>query len=345
MRKVMVGMDDSQSVRRLIGRPVPTNLISRHGALVLSKGQILTPAQALKAERHAITYMNERDRYEHFLQDVTHELHDVLHFVRRREQLPLKEIEDNISPLIMKLSQIESVTSLLNLLRAHDEYTVRHSVAVGVLSTRIGQLWGLDDTDLQALIVAATMHDIGKIKVPEEVLNKPGSLTYDEFRLMKQHTVYGYQVMEKTKGLSLRQALTALQHHERMDGSGYPFGSPGTETALFARIVAIADVFHAMISNRVYKKAVSIFEVLDEINSGKRVKYDMNFATVFLNSICSGLKGVPVTLDDGRRGTVMEIRQEDRLEIEVDVNEKTLVFHADAGLTLEDEFAGLDTHR
>src|SRR5690625_7353760 len=128
------------------------------------------------------------------------------------------------------------------------------------------------------------LHDVGKMLVPEEILNKPGQLTEEEFQEMKNHTLYGYEILKDTVGVNHRQALVALQHHERMDGSGYPLQLKRDEIDLFSRIVAVADVFHAMSSNRVYQERSPLYEVLAEMEREVIAKLDPEITYLFIRS-------------------------------------------------------------
>src|SRR5690606_23577733 len=157
------------------------------------------------------------------------------------------------SDLIQNVSENTNVLQLFVALQAKDDYTYRHNIAVGALANLIGNWMNLDHQALMQLTTAALLHDVGKVLISESILNKPGKLTDEEYAIMKKHTIYGYEILNDTVGISHRQALVALQHHERMNGSGYPMGIKRDNIDLFSRIVAVADIFHAMTSNRVYR--------------------------------------------------------------------------------------------
>jgi HD-GYP domain-containing protein (c-di-GMP phosphodiesterase class II) len=113
---------------------------------------------------------------------------------------------------------------------------------------------------------ALLLHDIGKIKISDDILNKTSSLTSEEYAEMKLHTHFGYEIIHSISGMTEEHALVALQHHEREDGSGYPFGITGNDITSYSKIVAVADVFHTMISERVYKKPTPLYQVLKELD-------------------------------------------------------------------------------
>jgi putative nucleotidyltransferase with HDIG domain len=178
------------------------------------------------------------------------QINEIFQVSRRSKKVPLLDIQRQIIPLIHQTINQPNLFRLFASLKSKDDYTYRHSFAVAVIATLIGKWLGLKETELSELTIAAILHDIGKLKIPLDILNNPGKLTKEEFDLMKKHTIFGYEMIKETAGISHRQALVALQHHERQDGSGYPLGIRADKIDLFSRIVGIADVFHAMTSNR-----------------------------------------------------------------------------------------------
>ena len=150
----------------------------------------------------------------------------------------------------------EAVLRLSKAAEYRDPETGAHLLRISIISRLIGQRMGLDGRALDVLAAAAPMHDVGKVGIPDHVLLKPGRLTPDEFEVMKRHTVIGYEILGgSTSPLLQAAADIALSHHERFDGSGYPRGLAGEAIPPMARIVAVADVFDALISDRVYKPA------------------------------------------------------------------------------------------
>ena len=166
-----------------------------------------------------------------------------------------------------------------------NEYTYRHNICVGVIATYIGKWLGLSEEELSKLTLAATLHDIGKTMISGSILNKPGKLTELEYEEMKHHTIYGYRLIKKIPGLHPSIALTALQHHEREDGQGYPLGINGYHIHSFSKIVAIADIFHAMSSHRVYHEAIPFYEVIAQMKENVFGKLNPEILLVFLNKM------------------------------------------------------------
>jgi len=176
------------------------------------------------------------------------------------------------------LAQIEeamerTVATLSNALAARDPYTKGHELRVAALAAAIGAGLDLCEADVRLLRLAATVHDIGKIVVPVEFLSKPTRLTDDEFAMIRQHSQAGYDLL-RPAALPEPVMDAVLQHHERLDGSGYPRGLKGTEIGLFGRILAVADVAEAMSSHRPYRPALGVGPALAELENGRGTRFD-----------------------------------------------------------------------
>lgn len=150
----------------------------------------------------------------------------------------------------------------LGQLRVFDEYTYSHNVNVSALSVALGIRIGLSEQEIKDLALAALLHDIGKMRIPKEVLNKPGRLTDKEFEIMKLHAPLGYKVIKDELNLPFHISRVALEHQERFAGGGYPKGILGDQMSTFSQICAIADVYDALVSKRVYKPAKTSQEAI-----------------------------------------------------------------------------------
>jgi hypothetical protein len=180
-------------------------------------------------------------------------------------------LRDTISQLQRGYTDV--VVVLVETIEAKDPYTRGHTQRVSAMSVRIGETIGLSPDRLRVLHRAATLHDIGKIGVPDSILNKPGRLTEEEFAIIKEHPVRGHQIIRNVR--SLRDEVGGVrQHHERLDGSGYPDGLKGDAISLDARIIAVADVFDALTSARAYRDAWSRERALAQIESEAGTKLD-----------------------------------------------------------------------
>lgn len=167
----------------------------------------------------------------------------------------------------------QTVRVLADTIGLKENFTPEHQSQVAQIARTIAQIMCLDRDMIDGIRIGATLHDFGILRIPSEILNKPSKLTDREFEIMKQHPVHGYQLLKSIE-FPWPVGRMVLQHHERLDGSGYPGGISGTEIILEARIIAVADVIDSMTSDRPYRKAMPIETALDEIRKHRGTKYD-----------------------------------------------------------------------
>ena len=173
-----------------------------------------------------------------------------------------------------RIAALEGVTRAVGaMIEARDPYTAGHQQRVGDLASRIGRRLGLDDERVEGLRIGGYMHDVGKIAVDEEVLNFPGALDDRQREHVQIHAASGHEILRSVP-FAWPVADIALQHHERLDGTGYPNGLRGDEILLDARIVAVADVFDAMTSERPYREAGSIDAAVEVLSAGAGTHFD-----------------------------------------------------------------------
>jgi HD-GYP domain-containing protein (c-di-GMP phosphodiesterase class II) len=201
----------------------------------------------------------------------------------------------------------------LSALRTKDAYLLEHSVNVAFLLVTFGKHLGLDKAMLKQLAVGGILHDIGKIKVNNEVLHKPGKLTSEEFEHMKLHQVYAIEIMAETKGLSQVSKDVCLMHHEKLDGRGYPRGLKGDEIPLHGRMSCIVDIFDALTANRCYKEAMSPAAAFRILISLTPFHLDQELVYEFIRCVGIYPVGSVVQLSDERIGIVWESKGRDAL--------------------------------
>lgn len=211
------------------------------------------------------------------------------------------------------LSEIESVLEksrnplhlleMMQCMRGYDDLTYTHSINVALISNVIGTWLNLGHDDIETLMIAGMLHDIGKLRIPPEIIQKPGHLTDEEYEIVKKHPQYGYDILS-TKNLNPKIKLVALQHHERYDGKGYPYGLKGNEIDLFSGIVAIADVYDAMTADRVYRKGICPFPVLEHMELQKEL-YEPGALFKFIERTVEAYINTEVLLSNGDVGRVV----------------------------------------
>lgn len=211
--------------------------------------------------------------------------------------------------IVALLDELNSSKALLNLLSdvfLHDHYIFSHSLNVTLYSLAIGIEMKLSPKELEQLGLGAILHDVGKMKVPEAILTKPGKLTAEEFEIIKEHAEDGFQMLRNIPTIPLIVAHCAYQHHERLNGGGYPRGLKEEEIHLFGKILGVADVFDAVTSNRVYRPAMLPHEGLEILYSGVGSLFDPKIVDAFRRAVAIYPTGLTVTLSDGRVGVVAE---------------------------------------
>ncbi len=183
----------------------------------------------------------------------------------------------------IKELSLEIIYRLAKAAEYKDKYTGFHIQRISTYCVKIAESLGLSKDQIDLLKYSSPLHDIGKLGIPEKILTKPGTLNKFEREIIKKHTLIGAKILEGSKIKYLKVAeKIALFHHEKWDGSGYPYGLKGTKIPLFARITAIADVFDALTTDRPYRKALSISEALEIIKNLSRTHFDPELVKVFL---------------------------------------------------------------
>jgi len=198
---------------------------------------------------------------------------------------------------------IDNTNCILNYIHHIDTYTdyiLCHSINVSFYAMLIGKWMCLPKSEVMDLIVAGFFHDVGKLEIPTDILNKKGGLTTEEFEIMKSHTTLGYNMLKNVLGLKEDIKKSILMHHERIDGSGYPSGITGHLIGEYAKIIAIADIYDAMTTNRVYKKRINPFETFQFfLGTGMKI-LEPAIVNIFISNMTSHFSGMEVTLNNGQ---------------------------------------------
>lgn len=215
------------------------------------------------------------------------------------------------SALVSEVTGDAGTISALTHLRRCDDYTVEHSVDVAILMVAIAQVLGLPESELNAVAVAGLSHDVGKQRVPMAILQKAGRPTPAEFVELRRHPEHGFEILSQCAQLHEAVPLVALQHHERIDGSGYPAGLCLDEIHPFSRIAAVADSFDAMTADRIYRKGCTARHAVLELYSMADKGLDARAVQALIKLIGVYPVGTRVTLDTGERGTVIAANPED----------------------------------
>ncbi|MGE5472832.1 MAG: HD-GYP domain-containing protein [Ignavibacteriales bacterium] len=245
---------------------------------------------------------------------------DVLTTVTEGGTLQVAPVRDTVDDIVGKVINNDSVFTQLVGMKDIDNYTFHHSVDVCVFSVITGKSMGLSVEELTELGMGAILHDIGKCKVPLQILNKPGKLTEEEFLTMKLHSIYGFEIIRNTNGLSSRIASIACQHHEKWNGTGYPSGLRDNQIDLLARIVGISDVYDALTADRCYKRKSLPHEAAEFVIANAGTMFDPELAKIFVNNITIYPEGTMVILNTGEIGSVIKTDQQGAMGLRPKVN-------------------------
>jgi len=215
---------------------------------------------------------------------------------------------NSIKSLLASCKTGIQVFDLIHCTRVSNDVVFAHMINVALICGVMGDWLNLNDADRDVLIECGIYHDIGKLLIPRSISEKPSALTDEEYALMKTHAMRGYNLL-RNKELDARIKLSAMMHHERCNGSGYPLGISGDQIDEFAKIVSIADVYEAMTSPRTYRKPLSPFEVIHVFELEGLSQFDPKYVMTFLEHITQSYLGNQVRLNDGTIGTIIYINK------------------------------------
>lgn len=222
------------------------------------------------------------------------------------ESKELADTTNNIASNLMNaINSTDAIAVDISALKTSDEYTFKHSVDVATMSMVLAKQQGLSQKQIYEIGVAGLLHDIGKTKIPLDILNKPARLTDEEFAVMKQHPVFGYRMIKGRDEFSNEICMAVLQHHEKMNSKGYPVGFPSDKITQYARILTIADIYDALVTERPYKSAFSQREAVEMIMS-MTGELDITAMKSFLESMILYPVDSIVELSNGEKAKVVK---------------------------------------
>lgn len=314
MKKVFVSLDEC-----VPGMQIAETVFNEYGAVIVSEDTVLDRHIIRKIENLGVikikVYDNMNDmiivsgtelfraQYNENLSAVK----DILHDISNGKDIDIQKVNEVSDSIITRINENRDIVSCINQMRSVDEYTYTHSINVSLLCMLIGKWMKFDYFKVKKLVHAGILHDIGKGKIKPELLNKPEKLTRDEFEEIKKHPVYGFKLAEAIPNMDDGILKGILMHHEREDGSGYPFGVKGPQIHDFAKIVAVADIYDAMTSNRAYRGKESPFEVFELMENDSFGILDPKVTSTFLSNIASYYIGDFVKLNTGDIGEIVYI--------------------------------------
>ena len=278
-------------------------IINRLSTMGIQEIKILDSCVKTSDQDESITYLHIKENYGESIVGIK----SIVNELTAGEPLDEEKVLNISNMVCCKIHDSCEILRILNEEKGFDEYTYTHSLNVAFYAMLIGKWLNLDNESIKIVVKAGLLHDIGKTKVPIEILNKKSRLSDEEFELIKKHTLYGHGLVKSTKHFSEEVCDAVLSHHERMDKSGYPFGIGGGQISIFAKIIAVADVYDAMTSDRVYKKRATPFEVFEMFKTIGVKNFDPQIVNTFLMNLSTCYVGSKVLLNTGEIGEIVYI--------------------------------------
>lgn len=241
--------------------------------------------------------------------------------------LEITKVRNILLPLIEMIETSSGDLFSLHHLSNENEYLFQHSVAVGLLSAFIGKKLNYNKGDIVQLALAGCLADCGMAKISPNILNKKGALTSNEFEEIKNHPTYSYKMIQGNSLLRDASKIGIFQHHERLDGSGYPLGERDQKIHTFAKIIAVADTFHAMTSARLYRKKQSPFKVLEMIIQDNFGKFDLTAIKALQSGIMNFSIGSKVKLSNGQTAEILFIEEKSPTRPLIKITETQEIIH------------------
>lgn len=322
------------SVKDLVpGMTTAEDVYTFNNQLVLPKGIVLNDKSITKLEFYSILSIrvedgetaevekqqdlsySERlmnsDAYRAFVQHFDEELADFTNEMNAivRENAPIEPevlLHHALNLLEDDMGFPNNVFTMLQNMRQYDDQTHAHCMNVALICNVFARWMRMSKEDIELATMCGMLHDVGKLAIPDSILRKPSKLTGDEYSVVKTHCLEGYNIL-KQHPIDPHIMNAALMHHERWDGSGYPLGVSGAKIDKFARMVAIADVYDAMTSARVYRGPLCPFVVIDIFESEGLQKYDPDFYMTFMNNVVTTYLLNRVRLSNGAEGDIIFI--------------------------------------
>ncbi len=241
----------------------------------------------------------------------------ILDTMRFTGNLDIERINNIVDEMVGSVLRNDGAMLLLSQIKNKDEYTAEHSLRVGLFSAALGKELGLKPLEIKNLATCGLLHDIGKVKIPIDILNKPGAFTSKEYELMQAHTTYGKKLLIGQPGIYAGAVDSAFSHHERLDGTGYPRGVGAEKIPYFAKIVAISDTYDAITSHRCYKDGTPSIEAFEILFKHCDTNYDRELVESFIRMMGVYAPGCIVEMTNGEVGIVLSINKGQRLQPKV----------------------------
>lgn len=310
-----------------LGDKIGEDVLTPLGGVLFQKGKVITAKELEILQAFLVTSVvveaikGREEAAEEVIQEIKlpagssplHDEYDKMLEVLRQvfnssvaagQTLAIMDIRTQLEKLL-RYSKSYNVLTFMPRQFSERDYLLHNSITCALTSYLIAQWTGLPQKDWMQIALGGLLHDIGNMRIDKAILTKPNGLSLEEQEEMKRHTVLGYQMLKNVAALNEGAKMAALQHHEKVDGTGYPLGIDATKIHPYAKIIGIADIFHAMTLNKAYRKAVSPYLVLEQIQSDSFGKLDPGYVSTFVEKATQFHNGTIVRLSDGRIGEII----------------------------------------
>lgn len=257
---------------------------------------------------------------------VENRLENIFHEMKEESKFEPGDIINEIHGFANEVVLERDILTQMRLLRKKDDYTFNHSLGVSILAITLAKWLNYPKNNILELAIAGLFHDIGKLRIADEIVKKPGRLTGEECNEMKKHSYYGYEILRNTNKFNDDILQGILQHHEKSNGTGYPNGLTSNEIHPYAKIIAVCDIYHALTSDRVYKDKDSPLKTADYLRRESFNSLDPHITQVFLKNISRFYVGNKVLISDGSTGIIVYIHPQNETKPVVKIKDKFIDF-------------------
>ena len=342
---------DKTEIGMIIDKPIYRN----NGVLLIPSDTVITTRVKQLLTEYYIEYVEVQENQVPLMDTSKSVIKETKAFKTFNKEIlsATEHLKDSLSSLVSEDNGInvqklgEQVFSLFNTaettiqlldmmycMRDYDDLTYTHSVNVALMCQIMGEWLKLSSEDKKVLVLCGLLHDVGKMDIPQSIMTKQGKLTEDEMNIIKEHPVKSYNILEN-QDLDDRIKETAYMHHEKCDGSGYPKGLKGNEISEFAKIVTIIDVYDAMTADRVYRKGLCPFKVVETLIAEGYDKYDPKYLLLFLERITETYINKYVHLSNGLTGKIVLINKNDIAHPVIQIGEKYIDLSKNKNISIE----------
>ena len=246
-------------------------------------------------------------------------MRDVETQVKLGRVFEVQPLQNVVNSLLESLFTDPAAVLGLTAIKSHDDYTLNHSINVCILSLSLGSTLGLDEESLRSLGLSALLYDLGKVRIPEDILNKEGPLTSDEWHIIKSHATEGADLLKRIQLVDQMPMIVAYEHHQRHDLQGYPEGAAAQEQHLFSKVVALCDAYDAMTTSRPFRREIRPDKALAVLMQGRGKAYDPSITKSLVAMLGIYPMGAVVKLDDKSTGVVFRVNRDDLLHPRVKI--------------------------